>query len=431
MAGVELSDIPETPKDLEHYVAALFQASGYYVEKNVIDRAPADVLELDVVATDYFERAPRSRLVEAKSGNWGWTELFKMLGWMRYLDMSMGTLFVRTSSAKPLNVMKNKMSDYGLGVVCLDTFDAPFVDFTEAGFGTARSELVPLFRFSYEIERRLNQFVIDAAKAGALDSAKAALDYQRLVNDGTFLARNTFERLSMLYEAYREHPKLTLAAAVEMGGEPYEPRIAATKHPLLMRAFRRGESPFLQACMFNEHRARLALLKSAVDLTSELPGDHLPDALVGGEFDWDLFLLQTLPETFRKGQAWLANQPNFHLYAVFWQQFLWGWGGFYLQHRAEDEFAWMSEYSGIPVDEIPTALEAFDRFFPIPDGWFKTPGPTDMRIVAMVPWPFQGLGAHHRRCQYDTEKLEDLGGHGYTATDLGRRINETVRFLSA
>lgn len=235
----------------------------------------------------------------------------------------------------------------------------------------------------------------------------------------------------MLYEAYMEHPKLTLAAAAEMGGEPYEPRIAATKHPLLMRAFRRGESPFLQACMFNEHRARLALLKSAVDLTCELPGDHLPDALVGGEFDWDLFLLQTLPDTFRKGQAWLADQPNCHLYAVFWQQFLWGWGGFYLQHRAEDEFAWMSEYSGIPVNEIPTALEAFDRFFPIPNGWFRTPGPTDMRIVAMVPWPFQGLGAHYRRCQYDTEMLEDLGGHGYTATDLARRINETVRFLSA
>ncbi|MCA1835845.1 MAG: hypothetical protein LC721_05785 [Actinobacteria bacterium] len=66
VAGAELPDIPETPKDLEHYVAALFQAAGYYVEKNVVDRAPADVLELDVVATHYFEGVPRSRLVEAK-----------------------------------------------------------------------------------------------------------------------------------------------------------------------------------------------------------------------------------------------------------------------------------------------------------------------------------------------------------------------------
>lgn len=430
MAGVTLSDIPTTATELEHYVAALFQAAGYYVEKNLIDRAPSDVLELDVVATDYFDQAPRSRLIEAKGGGWGWTDLFKMLGWMKYLDMSEGTLFVKTSSDKPLNVMKKKMGDHNLGVVCLDSFEAPFRDFTGAGFGSPRPELVPLFRFSYDVERRLSQIVIDAAKAGVLDAAKAALHYQRLVNDGTFFAGSTFERLVMLYEAYKEHPKLTLAAAAEMGGEPFDPQTVATKNSMLRAALLRGHSPFLQACMFNEHRARLALLKGAVDLTCERPEGLTPGTVVDGEFDWDLFLFQTLPATFREGQAWLAQQPNFHLYAVFWQQLLWGWGGFFLEHRAEEEFAWMAEYSGIPVEEIPTALEAFDRVFPIPDGWFRTPGPTDIRVVAMVPWQFQGIGAHHRRCHYDIENLDDLGGRGYTASDLGRRISETVKILS-
>ena len=50
---VHLSDIPEAGGDLEDYVAALFQASGYFVEKNVTERDPGDVLELDLVASSF------------------------------------------------------------------------------------------------------------------------------------------------------------------------------------------------------------------------------------------------------------------------------------------------------------------------------------------------------------------------------------------
>ncbi len=33
----ELSDLPETPDELEDYVAALFLSAGYFVEKNVTE----------------------------------------------------------------------------------------------------------------------------------------------------------------------------------------------------------------------------------------------------------------------------------------------------------------------------------------------------------------------------------------------------------
>ncbi|MFJ8313508.1 MULTISPECIES: hypothetical protein [unclassified Streptomyces] len=33
----------------------------------------------------------------------------------------------------------------------------------------------------------------------------------------------------------------------------------------------------------------------------------------------------------------------------------------------------MTKYSSSPADEIPTALEAFDRFFPLPNGWLAAP----------------------------------------------------------
>lgn len=268
------------------------------------------------------------------------------------------------------------------------------------------------------------------AKSKDSDGAKAAIAYQRLVNDGLFFANDSYQQLSMLYEAYKEHPKLTAATAREMDGEEFDAQAIAPNSLTMHQALYEGHHPLLQACMFFEHRARLALLKTAIDLTLERPsGLTLAVVDPGGDIDWNLFLIHTLPSTFKAGQAWLAEQPNSKLYATFWQQFLWGWGGFYLEHRKEEEFAWMSEYSGIPVDEIPTALQAFDKFFPI-GGWIAKAGWSDIMVVRMVPWYFQGLGAAYRRVKYGADKFSDLAGTGYTATDLSRRMTLTRDFLS-
>ncbi|WP_326592472.1 hypothetical protein [Streptomyces sp. NBC_01294] len=140
-----------------------------------------------------------------------------------------------------------------------------------------------------------------------------------------------------------------------------------------------------------------------------------------------------LPATFHSGIAWLREQPSFRRYATFWQQLLWGRGGFYLSDREVQEFEWMSKYSGIPLDEIQAALLAFDRFFPIPNGWFINAGLTDVRMVKMVPLVFQGVGAHHRRVQYGLDGGSDLSvlapSSAYTLNDLAKRINCTVDFL--
>lgn len=96
-------------------------------------------------------------------------------------------------------------------------------------------------------------------------------------------------------------------------------------------------------------------------------------------------------------------------------------------------FEWMAKYSGIPAAEIPTALEAFDRFFPIPNGWFTTPGWTDMHVLKMVPWIFQGVGAHHRRGQYGLGEQPSIlalnPSSPHTPTDLAKRIGCAVDFL--
>ena len=84
---------------------------------------------------------------------------------------------------------------------------------------------------------------------------------------------------------------------------------------------------------------------------------------------------------------------------------------------------------GIPPNEVPDALKAFDKFFPT-GGWFASPGQTSMVMVKMVPWRFQGLGAHYRRVQYSMQDLAGLKASGYTHSDLAKRINCAVEYLA-
>ena len=58
--AAELSDLPKTPDELEDFVAALFQASGHFVEKNI----RGDELELDRRDADDNVDSPLVTLVE-------------------------------------------------------------------------------------------------------------------------------------------------------------------------------------------------------------------------------------------------------------------------------------------------------------------------------------------------------------------------------
>lgn len=91
----------------------------------------------------------------------------------------------------------------------------------------------------------------------------------------------------------------------------------------------------------------------------------------------------------------------------------------------------MAEYSGIPAAEIPTALEAFDRLFPIANGWFTTPGWTDIHLLKMVPLIFQGIGAHQRSIQHNlVNNVSALNPSApYMLSVLGKRISCAVDFL--
>lgn len=428
--AVTLTEIPGAGEELEDYVAALFQASGYYVEKQIVQRDPADLLELDIIATNYGSEPVVRHLIEVKGGKWGYTELFKVLGWMRYLELEHGAFFV--TSWEDREAARQRMSPLGLKVVCFDDFKSAPLRFEESEFGKPDPGTLDLWRHSYSVERKLIRVLMARAKSGS-EGAREAKSYYNLINNGTFLARAPEESLALLYDAYMSHPKLTLGYAREVDGKGFDPHASEGASESLKAALKGPKYPELHASMYLEHRARIAILKAAVDYAAGNPTGPASLFSADGTFSFRGLTYRSLPASFQAGMNWLRGQPSFRRYATFWQQFLWGWGGFYLEDRSDLEFEWMSKHSGIPADEIPTALEAFDQFFPVPNGWFAKAGATDVCMVRLVPLVFQGIGAHRRREQYELgDRLDGLEpASRYTEDDLAKRINCTVDFLLA
>jgi hypothetical protein len=110
---------------------------------------------------------------------------------------------------------------------------------------------------------------------------------------------------------------------------------------------------------------------------------------------------------------------------------MWIFGGFILKDYEEEEYEFLSQKTGIPRDEIPTALESYLILFPQDDGWFMDLRNSNIKLMKMFPVPFMGVGANYRRLIYtESEKFEDLKLTGmHTLNDLIKWNNLTIKVL--
>lgn len=419
--------LPDAPKgrELEDFFAALLQCTHHFVEKNI--REP-DVLELDVVATSYTAGSPEDRLFEVKGAkDWGFRDIFKLLGQMTYLDISHGAFIAtRRPQDREPEFYGDRCKKVNIDLLLIENMDRAGDIFDEAGYGAGDEMLRELWRFSFWVERCLIQVLRQEAKNNQQAQApREALRYYNLVNSGVFLTRDVVERVGQLYRAYMDHPYLTAGAAREVGGGVFDPATPGGD-PLVGQALFKGRHPLLQACMYLEHRARLSILKGAVDYLCQRAKQG---QTLGRRVLADFGLIQ-LPATFLRGLSAIGKERNFWLYPPFWQVFLWGWGGFILKDHEDEEFGQLSAQTGLPVDCIPAALEAFNKLFPIPDGWLREIPNASYRLVTMVPWPFCGIGAFQRFLRKKPGAYSKLGLSGlYTARDLAKWHNSAYQLL--
>ena len=430
--------LPDHPRqtEFEEFVSAILQCSGAFVERQIKERERRDVLELDVVITYLNEDQNFVRIVEVKSGDWGCEDLFKLAGWMQYLDVSEAILAV-LGDHKDREVMDAVAARLGIRLAWIQSHDEavealrPFLVDCRVG------DLdLGLWRYSYWLERCLGKRLSTLKKTiGSSRKAPARVyDVHRDLQTDLF-ARDLLTRTAALYETFGREPYLAARWGFESAGGDFDAEPRGIPSEVFKRVYhdREGSPHDLDLATWTEHRMRLAILKNLVEyeLLRRSSGEEFNRVvfrLMGREYR----LVDTLPGSFQTALSELRDHPYFHRYPVLWQWFLWVFGGFLLLGRLEDEYRWLGEKAGVPADEVPRALTCYDILFPTDGGWFRDLTPSsEIRVLTLMPVPYMGIGANLRRLRYaPDQEFEGLSLSGkYTLSDLARWNNNLVAYL--
>ena len=128
-----LSDNP-LEAEFEDYVAAHIASRGMFVETGVTERDPRDVLELDVVWTDYRNLPPVRNAMELKSKGWGLGDFFRFCGWLKYIGITEASFVFRgLPDQTPIDLMNRLGAKVGIRPVHLE--DLSTTDERLAGLG--------------------------------------------------------------------------------------------------------------------------------------------------------------------------------------------------------------------------------------------------------------------------------------------------------
>jgi hypothetical protein len=186
---------------------------------------------------------------------------------------------------------------------------------------------------------------------------------------------------------------------------------------IVLKLFYKAENNPLQISLYIEHLARLTILKSC---TEQLLREH-KDVFGLDSFMESLDYL-SIPQTIKSGLETIVTDSYFHRYPVFWQFFTYVMGGFILTDLKEVEYQYISENTGIPIEEIPNAFASFNKLFPKSGGWmFKMPK-SNIEWHRFFPIALSGIGANHRRFLHLKGKVENE----QTYEELAKLINGSM-----
>jgi len=423
--------------EFEDLIAAHLATRGMFVETGVTERDPKDILELDIVWTDYRTLEAPRHAMEVKSGKWHIGEdYFKYLGWVTYLGLASASFVYRKladqatthellerlgkrTKIKPVYVPDPAKIDEQMDALGLPKPVAP--------------KMTEVWRFSFWAQHRL-YFSLSRAIAEGLcpKVGKMAKDAWKLYNDAVFFEPDIQARMAMLLREHIDKRYMASAAAEEI--EKKEPNAAVKSDSNTFRAalFHGAHIP-VQACLYVSHRGRLAAIKAAVDYALAKNAGKLEKQFLevfGVEYDVSELEMHA---AFKNALKYLETHKSAPRYAVFWQVFMWVWGGFILIDKKNEEYVALAEETGVPPDEIDTALGFFDVLFPRIGGakWFVT-NPNDKCYgLALMPPVIRGIGAYSRLVRYGVDDYSKLSltGH-YSATNLAKDHNAVVRLLS-
>lgn len=420
--------LPENPsgKRYEDAIAAHLHAAGFYVDGSYsLWESKTEVTDVDVVVTRYSDRLPETRIVEAKSGDWGLGDVLKLAGLRMYLGQPDATLVYKKQYGK-LEAARTIAGK--LQVSVLNLREPYFPDKSLAALSPPRETLdwaIPVWCFSRWIDRAMIWRLKEWRNSDkSMRCFQYLIDHHRLITDEVFITNEPSARAQCLYEAFMRCPHLSAAVGQELSGNGFDPLGARTiPSSRFHEAFYDCKLNAIQVSAYLEHLARLSILKQVCDAALALRASgsrHVTDEI--GEEQ-----MPGLPQSFRHTLAELSAEPYFHLYPLFWQWFLWFFGGFIMLDRLEDEYGLLEACTGVPRGHIQQAFGVYDRLFPKGSTWLREPDGLGIRMVDLFPVPFRGLGVHLRYAHY--VKSGDSGGLS-AATRTTRELLKWLRCSS-
>lgn len=444
MAEEKKIQLPYLPQGeyYEDFVAALLCAGGYYIEKRINLRAPINILELDLVTSKYDSKKVDKTLCEIKSGEWGFPDIFKVKGWMDFLQLQKASFVCLNNKktdftkkqevAKTLNIdlveiiiEEKKIKEKSL----LEAYEIKISD--EKLYKSAASAI----RFALSCERiMITQYFKPLAKnPNAHSSYKYTDRFLYTVCEQSFFQHDAHERIKEVFGAFTKYQNLTARMDKEMETDEYPNEGHTTLSP---ESFKElfykcppTKSP-LHIALYAELMCRMIILQLCVE--ESFRNNDLKNIV-------NTLKNLSLPNNIKTGIDLLKKDHNYYyLYPHFWQIFIYVFGGFILKEKEKEEYKMLSILTNIPPKEIPKALEAFDVLFPLKNkSWLYTTK-SNITILQFMPLQLSGVGANFRRFIHmkgDKQvTYEDLGEYykfksQYTLGDLIKYNNLLIEYL--
>ena len=420
MAEKELTlSLPQIPKDAyyEDYVASILNTGGYYLERSV-HRAEngIDLLELDVVATKFTASSIDSTIIEVKSGGWGMKDVFKVSGWLHFLNLNKAALifqqreeercedvYKRVADSLSVTLLSNRINEEGRlqNLEINKHFNIAIDDISE--------QVTIAFRYSYDLERVMRDSVARFMKDHPeYETPKMVLAYYRDLIDTSFFVNDSIDRIHFVSDLFLKYKNIASIMEHELNNEGIKSADECAYFVNYYNLFFPREMNInpvdfaLLVTLLN----KVYVIKSMVEqivIPTTLPTDEVKNFM-------QRLKLITLNSNIKDGFDELKKHKYFYLYPYFFQVFFYVFGGFFMSAKREEEYRLLSRITGVPIEEIDNAFVFWDVLFPLQDGsWLRVVNPhKGMVELKMVPAPLRGLGVNLRRHLYAPEGVTDI-----------------------
>jgi hypothetical protein len=366
-------------QELERAAAAVLHASGWFLLRGATDPTH-QAFEIDVLGYRFDGGTEASIALESKGGKSGFGDLWKLNGLKTHLEIERGVLLA--DSTDPLHDLKVRYAKKNnIEVIAQEPATlASEIARVEVIDSEPQPDVLAAWVRCLRVEDGLVKTLNDRTLWQQYDTIKLAKEQlQHLVTRG-WMEHDPWRQAVKLYELYQEETKIARRMAEEINGSGWG--------FLMKEALYHGASREIQACLYLEHRKRLAVAFAATRCA----------ALGDDSSAW----ARLAPASFHAMVETIADEETWYLPAALQVYFL-GFGAMICTDDVPQELEFIARQAGCTPNDVNRALALFAELFPFPSagGWYYNGW--DLSRLKLVPVPLRAASVWMREATYGND----------------------------